>query len=91
MKANHWNVIPTLCILQGTENSKIVKRATELLEKSGLPFKIQVISYTIAAYAGLDRGYDWEYPCLYYEGMEAAGLKAIERRVKENVHFVKGA
>jgi len=91
METKHWNIVPTLCILEGTEKSGHTKRAIELLQKSRLPFKIHVVSCAIAAYADRDRGYSWQYPCLYCEGMEAGGLEAIERRVKENVPFVKGA
>jgi hypothetical protein len=63
--------------------------AWELLERSGLPFEVQVIDCTVAAYADLDRGYAWDYPCLYHPGLYKGGLEKIEEYVREYVPFVK--
>ena len=89
MEIRQSPLVPTLIYLEGTENSKHVKKAIELLEKSGLPFETRAIGMTIAAYADHDRGWDWEYPCLYHPGLYKGGLGEIESFVKEHVPFVR--
>lgn len=79
---------PTLIYLSGTKNSKRVRKAIELLEKSGLSFETRAIGTTVAAHANHDRGWNWEYPCLYHPGLYRGGLEEIEDWVRERIPFV---